>query len=319
MKKEPVQHIMLLRKAKNFIKRASPEPLRKILQTYREKQISRTAPTITKPMIIKDLIQLGLGKGDVVFLHSSLRRIGYVEGGAATIIDAIIEVLGSSGTIIVPTFSLNKSIYKTCMDKTYIFDPLTTGTTIGIIPSTFLKYPDIYRSIHPTHSVSAIGKDAEYITEAHHLAPSIFGLDSPWDRLMKLDGKIFALGLKMGSNTFSHAFEDRMADKFPLTVRMKESYFLKCRTRDGEIIEVPVTPFDPKLIKLRMDQENRGDLREYFWQDFNRAGILKVGKIGQATSWLASANEYYDHLAALMKDGITIYSTSQELKRRPLH
>ena len=295
---------MIRRKIKTFTRMISPEPIKTFLQAKREKQISRTEQTITKHRIIKDLKKLGLDQGDIVFLHSSLKSIGYVEGGAATVIDAIIEVLSPSGTLIVPTFSLKKSIYKTCMDKTYIFDPQTTGTTIGIIPSTFLQYPDIYRSIHPTHSVSAVGKHAEYITEAHHLAPSIFGPDSPWDRLMKLDGKIFALGLKMGRNTFSHALEDRMSDKFPLPVRMKESYFLKCRNREGKIIEVPVTPFDPKLKKLRMDQENREDLREYFWEEFTRAGILKVGKIGQATSWLAKANEYYDHLAALMRKGL---------------
>lgn len=296
----------------------SPEPIKTFLQAKREKQISRTEQTITKHRIIKDLKKLGLDQGDIVFLHSSLKSIGYVEGGAATVIDAIIEVLGSFGTLIVPTFSLKKSIYKTCMDKTYIFDPQTTGTTIGIIPATFLQYPDIYRSIHPTHSVSAVGQHAEYITEAHHLAPSIFGPDSPWDRLLKLDGKIFALGLKMGRNTFSHALEDRMLDKFPLPIRMKENYFLKCRNRDGIIVEVPVTPFDPKFKKVRMDQENREDLREYFWEEFNRAGILKTGKIGQATSWIASANEYFEHLSALMREGITIYSSSEDLKRRPL-
>jgi len=309
---------MLLQKIKTFIKGMSPKPIRTFLQAKRENQISRKAPTITKHRIKEDLRKLGLAKGDIVFLHSSLKSIGYVKGGAATVIDAIIEVLDSSGTLIIPTFSMKKSIYDTCMDKAYIFDPQKTGTMLGIIPSTFLGYPNIYRSIHPTHSVSAVGKHAGYITEAHHLAPSIFGSDSPWDRLMKLDGKIFALGLKMGRNTFSHVLEDRMSDQFPLPVRMQESYLLKCKNWEGNIIEVPVTPFDPKLKKVRMDQDKRKDLREYFWEEFTRAGILKVGKIGQATSWLASANEYYDHLTALMREGITIYSSSEELKRRPL-
>lgn len=309
---------MLIRKAKSFIKIVSPEPIRTFLQTKRENQIRRKAPTITKHRIKEDLRKLGLAKGDIVFLHSSLKSIGYVEGGAATVIDEIIEVLGSSGTLIIPTFSMKKNIYNTCMDKAYIFDPQTTGTILGLIPSTFLEYPNIHRSIHPTHSVSAVGEHAEYITEAHHLAPSIFGPDSPWDRLLKLDGKIFVLGLKMGRNTFSHALEDRVSDEFPLPVRMKETYFLKCKNRDGRIIEVPVKPFDPKFKKVRMDQDKRNDLREYFWNEFTRAGILRVGKIGQATSWIASANKYYDHLYGLMKEGITIYSSSEELKRRPL-
>jgi aminoglycoside N3'-acetyltransferase len=80
----------------------------------------------------------------------------------------------------VPTFSMKETIYKTCLDKNYIFDPRVTGTFLGAIPSTFLKFPGVYRSVHPTHSVSAVGKHAKYITESHHLAGSISGPDSPW-------------------------------------------------------------------------------------------------------------------------------------------
>jgi aminoglycoside N3'-acetyltransferase len=268
-------------------------------------------------MIIEDLQKLNLKEGDAVLLHSSLKSVGYVDGGASTVIDAIIEALGPSGTLIVPTYSLKKSMYKTCLNKKYIFDPRTTATQLGIIPATFLRYPGVYRSIHPTHSVSAIGENAEYITEAHHRASSTFGHESPWDRLMILDGKILAIGLKMGRNTFSHVLEDKMLDEFPLPVRMKQTFYMKCKDWDGNVIKVPVVPHDPKYKKIRMDQEKRTDLRRYFWEEFNRSGIIKVGKVGQAISWITSANEYYNHLARLMREGITIYSSNKELKRRP--
>jgi aminoglycoside N3'-acetyltransferase len=309
---------MLSQKIRNFIKRISPKPVRTVLENQRLKQLRRTAPIITGAIVEKDLKKLGLQRGDSIFLHSSLKSIGYVEGGARTIIDAIIKVLGSSGTLIVPTYSLKKNMYKTCLEKKYIFDPRTATTQIGIIPATFLHYPDVCRSIHPTHSVSAIGKNARYITEAHHIATSTFGHDSPWDRLMKLDGKILAIGLKMGRNTFSHVLEDKMSDKFPLPVRMKQTFYVKCKDWTGNIIEVLVVPHDPKYKKMRMDQEHRKDLRKYFWQEFIRSGIIGVGRVGQAISWIASANEYYDHLARLMNEGITIYSSSEELKKRPL-
>jgi aminoglycoside 3-N-acetyltransferase len=309
---------MLSKKIKKAIKRISPKPIRKVLERQRAKQLRRTSPIITGDMIEKDLIKLGLQKGDSVFLHSSLKSIGYVEGGAPTVIDAIIEVLGPSGTLIVPAYSLKKSMYKTCLDKKYMFDPRTSTTQLGIIPATFLSYPDICRSIHPTHSVSAIGENAGYITESHHLAASTFGHDSPWDRLMKLNGKILATGLKMGRNTFSHVLEDNMLDEFPLPVRMKQTFYLKCKDWDGTIIEVPVVPHDPKYKKIRMDQKSREDLRKYFWEEFIRSGIIRVGRVGQAISWIASANEYYDHLVRLMGEGITIYSSNEELKKRPL-
>jgi aminoglycoside N3'-acetyltransferase len=308
----------LSKKIRNLIKRISPKSVRTVLEKQRLEKLRRTAPIITRAIVEKDLENLGLQRGDSIFLHSSLKSIGYVEGGAPTVIDAIIEVLGSSGTLIVPTYSLKKSMYKTCLDKKYIFDPHTATTQLGIIPATFLHYPDVCRSIHPTHSVSAIGKNARYITEAHHLATSTFGHDSPWDRLMKLNGKILSIGLKMGRNTFSHVLEDKMLDKFPLPVRMNKTFYIKCKDWTENLIEVPVVPHDPKYKRMRMDQDHREDLRKYFWQEFIRSGIISVGRVGLAISWIASANEYYDHLVRLMNEGITIYSTNEELKKRPL-
>jgi aminoglycoside 3-N-acetyltransferase len=278
----------------------------------------RTVPRITKDMIINDLLKLGVKKGDNVLIHSSLKRIGFVQGGAKTVIDALLEVVSSSGTLVVPTYSGKGTMYKTCMAKDYIFDPKCSGTGLGAIPSTFMKLHNEFRSIHPTHSISAAGKDAKFITEAHHIASSTYGTDSPWDRLLKLDGKILGLGVTLAPIAFFHVLEDRMLVKFPLPVRMKETYFLKCKDWKGNFIEVPVTPLDPKYAAIRIDHTSREDLRNYFWRDFNQSGILNVGMIGMATSWYASAKCFYEHLAFLLEEGITIYSTPDELQRRPV-
>ena len=103
---------MYKKRIKRFIRRKSPKQIRVLLEAQREKQLKKAAPRITKDIIVKDLEKLGLQKGDAAFLHSSLKSIGYVAGGARTVIDAITEVLGSSGTFIVPTYSMKKSMYK---------------------------------------------------------------------------------------------------------------------------------------------------------------------------------------------------------------
>lgn len=278
----------------------------------------KLAPTITKERIIKDIKDLGIHKGDVVLVHSSLKSIGYVEGGAQTVLEALYEAVSTSGTLVVPTYhTVGGSMYKTCLTKDYVFDPHTAPTHLGAIPSASLRFPNVERSIHPTHSVSAIGKHAKYITEAHHLAGSTFGPDSPWDRLVKLDSEVLGLGVSMAYPAFYHMVEDMMLDDFPLPVRMKETYYLKCKDWNGNLISVPVTPLDPKFVKRRIDQKARKDLRKYFWNEFTRIGLLTVGEVGQATSWLNSARSFYKHLISLVKEGITIYSTPDELKRRP--
>lgn len=273
----------------------------------------------SKEEIITGLKALGILNGDIIFVHSSLRSLGFVEGGPGTVLAALRQVVGSKGTLIFPTYyQPGGTIYTTCKITGYIFDPTIHGTSLGALPSAFLKLPNVERSLHPTHSVSAIGPKAHYITEAHHTATSTFGIGSPWERFLKLDGKLLGLGVNMGPITFYHLLEDILGKTFPLSVHLKEIYELPCRARNGEVIKVSVVPFDPNYTSWRIDDPSREDLRNYFWNEFERAGILTIGRVGQAKSWISSARLFYEHLRSLMYKGITIYSTSDEIAKRPI-
>jgi aminoglycoside 3-N-acetyltransferase len=291
--------------------------LRKIRYRLREGEIRKTSTEITKARLIDDLRGIGVSDGDAILLHSSLKNIGYVKGGPGTFIDALLDVLTPSGTLVVPTYQMvNYNMLDTCRDENYIFDPRTAGTYLGYIPATFLSYPGIERSIHPTHSVSALGKDAKYITEAHHLAPSTFGTDSPWDRLIKLNGRVLGVGVTLAPVGIFHMLEDMLLDRFPVPARMSQTYKVKCRDYDGKNIEVPVTPHDPEVAITRIDKNEY--LATYFGNSYYRAGILKTGMIGDALSYLVDAGDFYEHLEALLNEGITIYSTPDVLRHHPI-
>lgn len=60
---------------------------------------------VLKEEIIQKLREVGLEKGDAVMVHTSLTRMGYVCGGAQTVIEALMEVVGKDGTIMMPTQS----------------------------------------------------------------------------------------------------------------------------------------------------------------------------------------------------------------------
>ncbi|MBI5118367.1 AAC(3) family N-acetyltransferase [Candidatus Poribacteria bacterium] len=292
----------------------------RLIQPIRRRQIKNSQPAISKRRLIDDLHALGIVKDNVVLVHSSLKSLGYVDGGAQTVLEALFETVTPSGTLVIPTYHmLEHSCYNTCLaaDK-YMFDPRRHGTYLGAIPSAFLKFPNIQRSIHPTHSVSAVGHHAKYVTESHHLAPSTFGPDSPWDRILKLNGKVLGLGVSLAPVAYYHALEDTMKDEFPLPVRVQATYDLRCRDWSGNLVVVRVRPLDPHYVKQRIDQKEREDLRAYFWQEFRAAGLLTTGKIGSASSWQTQARGFFDHLVRLMREGITIYSTPEELSRRPL-
>lgn len=155
--------------------------------------------SVSKNQIVRTLIELGILEGDIVLLHSSLTSIGHVIGGVDAIIDAFLDVVGEEGTLIMPAFTDN------VLDP---FDVLKTQSDVGIITEIFRKREGVLRSLHPTHSVCAIGKHASYITKDHNLSATPCGRISPFYKVRELKGKIVLLGVDMNRNTMIHAVEE---------------------------------------------------------------------------------------------------------------
>ena len=234
-------------------------------------------------------------------------------------LEALIDAVGPSGTLVVPTYWLpGGTILATCQLDGYVFDPRRHGSHLGRLPSEFLTFDGIARSIHPTHSVSAVGRDARAIVEDHHRAPSIFGAGSPWDRCEALNAKVLGLGISMGPVTFYHLLEDRLLERFPVPVRMSTTYRMPCLDWDGQRVEVPVVPLDPRFMPQRIDAPGRDDLRAYFQAEFDSRGLLGRGQVGDAASWVIPAQRFYGHLETLVGEGITVYSTAEQLAARPI-
>ena len=83
------------------------------------------ARIVTKKDIIDGLRRLGIAPGDCLLVHGSLESFGRVEGGANAVIDALLDAVGTGGTVMAPTFD--------CPDP--VFDPKRSGTPLGAIPS----------------------------------------------------------------------------------------------------------------------------------------------------------------------------------------
>ncbi|MHC4713692.1 MAG: AAC(3) family N-acetyltransferase [Planctomycetota bacterium] len=150
-------------------------------------------PTVTRADIVAGLRRVGLRRGDRVNIHSSLSSFGMVEGGAQTVILALLEILGPEGTLMMPTFS---------QGKVEVWDRDTPSFN-GRITETFRIMPGVKRSRHPTHAYAAIGPDADrYLADADkYLA---WGPESPLGRLIADGGWVMLLGCGHGSSTAQH-------------------------------------------------------------------------------------------------------------------
>jgi aminoglycoside 3-N-acetyltransferase len=173
---------------------------------------------VTLDTLVQKLGELGIEAGTGVMVHSSLRSFGHVEGGAATIVDALMEVLTPSGTLLMPTFNHGAPFRA---GGPGIYDPLATPTTNGAIPDDFWRRPGVVRSLNPTHPFAAWGKhSARYINEHHRTLT--MGPASPLGLLHQDDGYVLLLGVDYTSNTFHHVVE--MTSGAPCLGQRTEAY-----------------------------------------------------------------------------------------------
>lgn len=152
---------------------------------------------VTKEQIKAGLSELGLRAGDVVVMHSSLSSFGKVAGGAETVVNAVLEALGPTGTLVVPTFHYEPGI----------FDHENTPSIVGAITEEVRGRRDAIRSHHPTHSVAAIGPLAEAITEDVEKHDP-FGRGSALYKALMVGGKILQLGVTHTTNSTIHVAEE---------------------------------------------------------------------------------------------------------------
>lgn len=278
-------------------------------------ELERSERHVGQAELVAGLRGLGVEPGDTLFVHSSLKSLGFVEGGPAGVIAALQQSVGPEGTLLLPTYYVpGGTILATCEMRDYVFNKRVHGTNMGALPAQFLATPGVQRSIHPTHSVSALGRHARHVTESHHRAPSVFGVGSPWERFVGLPrAKVLGLGVSMGPVTFYHLLEDTMGDRFPVPVWLEKVYSMPCIDEDGHRCIVPVRAFDPVIAERRIDHKPRADLRAFFAAEFERAGLKRNGLVGLGESWVIPGRAFLDHLHAMAEQTITIYSTAEEL------
>lgn len=152
---------------------------------------------LTRPRLVRELRALGLRAGMDVMVHSSLSSLGPVEGGAETVIDALLQVIGPRGTLLAPSFHHFAA---------EVYHPATTPTTNGALAEALWRRREALRSDHPSHAVAAIGpRAADYL--ADHAANGVWSAESPIGRLGAWGGWILSLGVDHGSTTAYHVAE----------------------------------------------------------------------------------------------------------------
>jgi aminoglycoside 3-N-acetyltransferase len=190
-----------------------------------------TAPVVTRGQLVRDLQGLGVKAGQTLLLHVSLRSVGWVDGGAGTVVGALRKAVGDGGNVVVPASteansmtsrahreriaSMTPDEVRTYRMEMPAFDRHTTTSGLGAISEAVRKSKGAIRSDHPQSSFAAIGPEADYLM-ADHALESHLGEGSPLAKLYKMDARVLMIGVGYQTYTAFHLAEYRYRPSPPV-------------------------------------------------------------------------------------------------------
>lgn len=255
----------------------------------------------TKESLLEDIRRIGVTKEDILFVHSSMKAIGEVEGGADTVLDALTEAV-EDGMLILPTHTWSQ------MSNEYsVFDADSEPACIGILPNLFRKREGVKRSLHPTHSVAAYSKNEKFLQDyisGEEKFTTPCARKGCYGKLYDLNAKVLLLGVGLNRYTYLHGVEEW----FGIEERLEEEAMnLQIKLPSGELLPISMHKhFKPNNISVS----------EYYIKmekPFLGAGALTKGSIGDAKSLLLSARQTADITTEYLKKDRDIFLSHNPL------
>lgn len=264
-----------------------------MLSTDSKSEIGRASEVVgTVATLFDELLAVGIRMGDTVFVHSSLRSLGPLENGAATVMEALETAVGSSGLVLMPSFHL---VEKSLRAKTW--DRSNSPSTTGWLTEYFRRMPGTFRSDHYSHSVAARGHRAREWVSGDEASTKPMSdnspLKSPWD-------------LEPWMGTFDQS-----------------SPLYSCYEHGAKVLMIGTSYHELTFMHLVevMDWNRRLTTdpgADYRWIDREAAGcvwdadgILTQGKVGNAACRLFSVREFVDAMLVRVASSPSLFKSFQ--------
>lgn len=228
----------------------------------------------------QDLRAMGIRPPDTVLIHSSMKAIGPTEGGPQGVLDALSGYL-APGLLCFPTLS-----WQTADMPEPAFDLRQTPSIVGLLPELFRQRPGVCRGANPTHSISALGADAEGFVAEDHLDGTPCGPRSSWRKLVARDAFILMAGCDLRQCTFIHGVEEWCA--VPRRLGRPKAY--RVTLADGSV-------------RMQMHAAHGANPSVNYWlieEALAGAGLLSYHRLGGARTLVTRARDLYTFTAGCL-------------------
>ena len=225
-----------------------------------------------KELLNEQLKIMGLEPGDTVLVNFDMPAFGKIQGfKRADYVDFLLRYLGDEGTLVTLAYTDYKfSLCNSGLPIFHINAPANTGAFANIM----LKNKSSFRSLHPTNSIVAIGKNAKSITENIDKESLAFEF---YRKFLEYDAKVLLVGCKNFPGFITHLAE--------LELGLYKKYwfgrFIKCRLENGQIFK----RVDPGGCSVTFDR---------LYPFYIKEEKLKIGVVGNAYSLSISAKDAYE-------------------------
>ncbi len=252
----------------------------------------------TKDSLIKDIQRAGIKRDGTLLIHSSMKAVGMVEGGADTVLDAFIDYM-KEGLLLFPTHSWSDNNL-----RNGIYDPRTEPACVGILPNLFMKRAGAIRSMHPTHSVTAMGNRAQAYVQRDSEVYTPCPRNGCFGGLYDEEAQLLFLGATLKTNTYIHSIEELL--NIPNRIN-SQSRKIRLLYKGGTVREIDFYSHYSTL----------GDVSKNYDKlliPMLHMGFAKEVKIGDAVSFVVEVKPMADWVMGLLKENPSLFDDNKPIK-----
>ena len=236
--------------------------------------------------LIKSFAEIGFPdskSGDILVVQSSYKGLGKLNGGPQAVVNALLEVVGKNGTLIMPAYNFN------CWTESHYFDAKETPSNVGVIPETFRLTPGVRRTKHPIHCLSVFGKLQHELCEMEY--EHSFGEDSVFAKLLAYNAMYCTLGLGLEMPLLPCHYPE---------ARMKVAYRRKKNFAGIYVDESGKAALKTYCFDVRaLDKVPPTDMTHVL--QFER-GSVKKHTFSGINLYYSRAKEYYDGMISIIQE-----------------